>query len=235
MMTAKVETREDLVETLFHGTGSDYGEMVHFATWGRDKEWKEELLGLMDSPKRILDLASGTGILSLDMASRFDCHVTGVELREEYCQEARANAEAAGITDVRFFVSPAEHFSIDETFDHVTSCYIPKYIRHLDVLISNVVPMMSPGGQILMQDFAFPKDARYQKLFHNHFKRMQKEAAKRAPHWATMFEGLPQVIEQSTWIEDLVREMEASGLIDVEVLDQSFGLSAIVRGRKPLS
>ena len=101
-MSEKVATRENLVETLFHGTGTSYDEMVHFATWGRDKGWKEDLLGMMESPKRILDLASGTGILSLEMASRFGCHVTGVELREEYCAEARANAVAAGIDDVRF-------------------------------------------------------------------------------------------------------------------------------------
>ena len=35
-MSEKVPTRENLVETLFHGTGTSYDEMVHFATWGRD-------------------------------------------------------------------------------------------------------------------------------------------------------------------------------------------------------
>ena len=232
-MSEKVATRKNLVETLFHGTGTSYDEMVHFATWGRDKEWKEDLLGMMESPKRILDLASGTGILSLEMASRFGCHVTGVELREEYCAEARANAVAAGIDDVRFFVSPAEHFSIDETFDHITSCYIPKYIKHLDVLIGNLVQMLEPGGRILMQDFAYPEKEMWQTLYHNHFKRMVKKAKEESPGWLTMFEGLPQVIIDSTWKEDLVAAMKQHGLVDVSVHDQSFGMSAIVSGRKP--
>jgi demethylmenaquinone methyltransferase/2-methoxy-6-polyprenyl-1,4-benzoquinol methylase len=232
-MTKKVGTREDLVETLFHGTGTSYDEMVHFATWGRDREWKEELLSMMEEPKRILDLASGTGILSLGMAKRFGCHVTGVELREEYCAEARANAASQGIENVRFFVSPAEHFLIEETFDHITSCYIPKYIKHLDVLVGNLVKMLEPGGQILLQDFAYPEKEMWQTLYHNHFKRMVAKARKDAVGWLTMFEGLPQVIVDSTWKQDLVAAMEQHGLVDIKVTDQSFGMSAIVSGRKP--
>ncbi len=232
--SAPVETREDLVEALFHGTGSTYGEMVHFATLGRDKRWKEELLGLMDRPQRVLDLASGTGILSLEMARRFDCHVTGVELREEYCVEARTNAAALGIDDVRFFVSPAEQFMIDETFDHITSCYIPKYIARLDILVANLVKMLAPGGRILLQDFAYPEKPWVQNIFDQHFARMQTRAAAEHPDWVVMFERLPAVIRESKWVETLVAEFTRNGLVDVTVHLQTQGLSAIVEGRKPL-
>ncbi|MCP4871161.1 MAG: class I SAM-dependent methyltransferase [Proteobacteria bacterium] len=228
-----VETREALVETLFHGTGTSYDEMVHFATWGRDRQWKKELLSMMEEPKRVLDLASGTGILALGMAELFDCHVTGVELREEYCAEARENAEARGIEDVRFFVSPAEHFTIDEQFDHITSCYIPKYIQHLDVLVGNMVKMLAPGGLMLLQDFAYPSKPMWQTLFDSHFERMRRKAREEAPGWLTMFEGLPEVIRTSTWKEDLAAAMERHGLVDIKTIDQSFGMSAIVSGRQP--
>lgn len=229
----KVETRESLVEHLFHGTGSTYAEWVHIATYGRDKAWKEELLGLMESPRRVLDLASGTGILSLEIARRFRCHVTGVELREEYCAEARAAATAEGIDDVRFIVSPAEHFLIPETFDHITTCYLPKYVRHREVLMRNMAQMLAPGGQMLFQDFAYPKSPAVQRLFDQHFDRMRKKAQDLAPDWITMFTDLPDVIRSSTWIDDLVREMKANGLVDVRVIEQSWGLSAVVAGRKP--
>lgn len=229
----KVETRESLVEHLFHGTGTTYAEWVNIATYGRDKAWKDELLALMERPRRVLDLASGTGILSLEIARRFHCHVTGVELREEYCREARAAAEEQGIDDVRFIVSPAEHFSIPETFDHITTCYLPKYVRHRDVLMRNMAGMLAPGGQMLMQDFAYPANAAVQRLFDQHFERMRKKAHDLAPDWVTMFTDLPEVIRSSTWVEDLVREMKANGLVDVRVIEQSWGLSAIVAGRKP--
>ncbi len=228
MMTAKVETREALVEHLFHGTGSTYAKWVHIATYGRDAAWKEELLSYMRNPHRVLDLASGTGILSLEIARRFQCHVTGVELREEYCREAREHAEQLGITDVRFIVSPAEHFLIDEQFDHITTCYLPKYVSQRTILVEHLVKMLAPGGRILMQDFAYPKSPAIQRIFEQHFERMRKRAENEAPDWKTMFTDLPEVIRQSTWIGDLVREFTRLGLQNVEVIEQSWGLSAMV-------
>ena len=158
--------------------------------------------------------------------------MTGVELREEYCREAREDAVARGLQDIRFIVSPAEHFLIDETFDHITSCYIPKYIRELGTLVGNMVKMLAPDGLMLFQDFAYPAKPMWQKLFDNHFTRMQRKAEEEAPDWLTMFEGLPEVIRTSTWKQDLVREMKAHGLVDVRVIEQSFGMSALVIGRQ---
>ena len=229
----QVETREDLVENLFHGTGTTYEEMVHFATFGRDVKWKEELLNLMEEPKRVLDLASGTGMLSIEMAKRFDCHVTGVELREEYCAEARVNADKAGVKDYRFIVSPAEHFRIDEQFDHITSCYIPKYIRRLDVLVENMAAMLAPGGLMLMQDFHYPERPSVQRIFRQHMDRMLALCEKEHPGWVTMFKLLPDVIRQSTWRQDMEREMKKQGLVDVHFVEQTMGLAGIVVGRKP--
>lgn len=224
------ETRVDLVEHLFHGTGDSYDEIVHLATWGRDKAWKEELISFISEPGRILDLACGTGILSLDMARRFNCHVTGVELRDEYLQVCRSEAAKDGL-DTRFILSPAEDVLLDEEFDYITSCYIPKY-ADLDRLVPNMVKMLAPGGLFIMQDFAFPSEPGVQKLYWRHFQRI-KERTENLPDWNTMWDRLPLVIEKSTWIADLSRLMEAEGLEDVKVVEQSWGMSALVMGRKP--
>ena len=32
------DEREELVETLFHGTGTTYDDIAHLATWGRDRK-----------------------------------------------------------------------------------------------------------------------------------------------------------------------------------------------------
>ena len=62
---------------------------------------------------------------------------------------------------------------------------------------------------------------------------MQERAATEHPDWMTMFERLPAVIRESKWVETLVSQMEANGLVDVRVVLQSQGLSAIVTGHKP--
>jgi len=226
-----VDGREGLVEELFHGTGTTYDEIAHLATWGRDKKWKEELLSYIDSPTRILDLACGTGILMLEMAKRFECHVTGIELRAEYLDLCRQRAGQRGLTDTRFIHGNAEEVVLDEKFDHITSCYIPKYVD-LSIVVPNMVGMLAPGGLFIMQDFAYPKVDWVQVLFDDHFERMRARC-KDHPDWDDCWELLPGVLKKSTWIEDTESEMKKAGLEDVTVVEQSMRMSALVFGRMP--
>ena len=53
------------------------------------------------------------------------------------------------------------------------------------------------------------------------------------PDWDEVWELLPSVLKESTWIEDTAREMRESGLEDVQIIEQSLGMSAMVLGRKP--
>jgi len=231
--TGEQGERTELVEEIFHGTGETYDEVAHLATFGRDKKWKEELLSFIEGPQRILDLACGTGILLLEMKRRFDCHITGVELRDEYLRICRERVAERGYEDVRLVLSNAEEFLIDETFDHITSCYIPKYVN-LDVLVPQMIRMLAPGGLFIMQDFAYPTEPWVQNIFDDHFERM-KERCGHLPDWDDCWERLPEVLKKSTWIEDTQRLMLEDGLQDVTVVEQSRRMSALVYGRRSSS
>ena len=82
----ETDPRIELVHRFFSGTGPTYDRMARYATFGLDNRWKQRIVDLLPpAPSRILDLACGTGISTLAIARRFPrCHVTGVELREEY-------------------------------------------------------------------------------------------------------------------------------------------------------
>ncbi len=227
------KSKVGLVEKLFHGTGDSYGRIVHLTTFGQDNVWKERLLRRMDHPKKVLDLACGTGIFTFAMRKRWpDCHVTGVELRDEYLKEARARATEEGDAQVRFILSDAQKLVLDEQFDAITSCYIPKYVD-LDILVGNMIKMLAPGGLLLLQDFAYPRRADAQDQWERHFSRLLEDAKVSFPDYVTMFTELPAVIRESRWIEETVANMEKGGLVDIEVEELTFGTAATVLGRKP--
>ena len=225
-----LENRVDLVEDLFHGTGESYDRIANMATFGRDKRWKEELIAHVKEPERVLDLACGTGILLLDLCKRFNCHVTGVELREEYLRICRQRADAAGY-DVELVCQNAEDFVVDEQFDHITSCYIPKYIN-LQKTVPQLLAMLKPGGLIIMQDFSYPKEKWVQDIFDDHFERMSIRC-KGMEDWETMWAKLPHVVRNTTWVQDMERLFLEGGLEDVTVQVQTRGMSTLVYGRKP--
>ncbi len=151
------DARVELVHRFFSGTGTTYDAVVHYATFGIDRRWKRRIIELLPpNPRRILDLACGTGSSTPAIAEQFPhCRVIGAELREEYLEIARSKIHKLGWPNVNFVLSRAEDYRSVEPFDCVVSSYLAKY-ADLERLIPVTKAMLRKGGLLLMHDFTYP-------------------------------------------------------------------------------
>ncbi|MFA7096205.1 MAG: class I SAM-dependent methyltransferase [Gammaproteobacteria bacterium] len=229
----ETDARLALVHRFFSGTGPTYDFMVNFATLGIDRLWKRRIVGLIPpDARRVLDLACGTGISTFAIARRRPgCHVTGVELRDEYLRVARAKARRAGMENVEFVLSRAEDYRSDEPFDCVTSSYLAKY-ADLAQLIGNCRAMLAPGGLLLMHDFTYPPKAWLARIWRLYFKVLQTAGSRVFPAWREIFYGLPRLIEQTRWLQEAQEALRDYGFVDIRTEYLTAYGSAIVTARK---
>ena len=218
-----------LAHRFFSGTGTTYEQIVRLCTFGFDLWWKRKILQkIPPKPRRIMDQACGTGILTFKIAQRFPrCHVTGVELREEYLDIARQKATARGLRNVEFFLGRAEDVLLDETFDAITSSYLAKYAE-LDVLVRNANNMLRPGGVLIMHDFIYPSGRLFPKLWHFYFKILQTLGTRRYPEWQTAFEELPDALRKTDWLAQLTAALEENAFSQIRTEKLTLATSAIV-------
>ena len=93
---------------------------------------------------RLLDIACGTGQISLPLASWF-AEVVAVDQEEEMVAYGRAKAEAAGVANVRWMAASAETVELEGTFELVT---IGNAFHRLNrrVVAQRVFSSLQPGG-----------------------------------------------------------------------------------------
>ncbi len=208
--------------------------MVNVATFGIDRRWKRELVALIPrEPQRVLDLACGTGISTLAIARGYpDCRVVGVELRGEYLEIAREKVRRLGLDRIEFVLSRAEDYQSAEAFDCITSFYLAKY-ADLPTLIPKAKAMLKDGGLFLMHDFTLPPKPYLVRLWRMYFKALQLIGTPFFPAWRSIYYGLPQLIERTKWVEELVVELERNGFTEIERKDLTLYGSAVVTARKP--
>jgi len=228
----QTDPRLELVERFFSGTGTTYDLIVNLCTLGVDRLWKKRILQQLSAPRRAMDLACGTGILTLAMARRFpQCQVVGVELREEYLAIAREKAKDLGISNVEFILSRAEDVALSQEFDCITSSYLAKY-ADLKPLVRNMTRMLRPKGMLLFHDFTYPTNPIWAACWEFYFKLLRKFGTRKYPQWKNVFHELPELVRRTPWVNDLRFAMEESGLRQIETTYMIFNSSAIITGTK---
>ncbi len=228
------ESRLALVERFFRDTAHSYDFIVQATTFGADGRWKQQILdAIPDRAERILDLASGTGILTFQIASRFPrSQVVAVELRDEYLQIARARARERGFGNVEFVLGRAEDYETERGFDAIVSSYLAKY-ADLAVLARNARAMLAPGGLVLMHDFTLPSTAVARRLWRLQFRLIRPVFGTFFPSWRSAFEGLPELIEHSAWVSELVGALWREGFDSIRTEEISVNGATIVSARAP--
>jgi len=219
------------IRSIFGGTAAVYDEIVDAATQGEDRLWKERMLEKLGLPRRVLDLACGTGILLFMIRDRLPAtRVVGLDISEEHLDLARARARERRDDRVEFVSGAAEELDVPKAFDAVTSCYLPKY-ANLPLLVSRLGQKLERGARLVMQDFDYPERADVRAVWEARFESLRRWAHASRPEAERMMTLLPGIIRESRWSRELPELLVREGFSDVALERLSFGTSAIVSAR----
>lgn len=224
---------EELAERYFAENSATYDHIAQVATLGLDSWWKRKILEkLPNAPRRILEQASGTGILTCKIAERYpECRVIGVELHEGYLNIARNKVRDLGLRNVEFIHGRAENVILDGEFDCIVSDYLAKYVD-LDLLVANARKMLRKDGVLVMHELTRPINPLFVALWNLHLKVLRAYGRSRHPEWNLAFEDVPSLLARTRWIEDLTRALQSNGFRDIAVEPQLFRTSVLVTARK---
>lgn len=100
--------------------------------------------------RRVLDLGSGSGVLSCLMAKR-GAEVVAVDITEQGTRLTRANALVQGLTNITVVRGDAESLPLaDASFDYVLSWGVIHHSRHTERAIAEIARVLRPGGRGLV-------------------------------------------------------------------------------------
>jgi demethylmenaquinone methyltransferase / 2-methoxy-6-polyprenyl-1,4-benzoquinol methylase len=148
-----METR---ARTLFAPLGPSYDRYARLLSFGQDPRWRRFLVSRVPAgPEHtVLDLATGTGAVALELVRQKGCSVVGVDQSPEMLAEARRRIR----TDrVRLVEANAEELPFeDESFDGLTAAYLLRYLNDLPSGLRGLARVLRPGATASLLDFGVP-------------------------------------------------------------------------------
>jgi len=162
-MTA-TSPRKDHALHLFEGLPQRYDLAGALLSFGQDPRWRRTMVRqIAASPgDRVLDVATGTGMVATALVRRYGCSVVGLDQSPEMLAGARAKLDsdprlAAQIELVR---GEAESLPFaDGEFDHLTFTYLLRYVDDPGATLGELARAVKPGGRIASLEFMLPPNA----------------------------------------------------------------------------
>jgi demethylmenaquinone methyltransferase/2-methoxy-6-polyprenyl-1,4-benzoquinol methylase len=224
---------------LFSGLPRWYDEMGAVMSFGQDPRWRRAMVNAVKaSPAdRVLDVASGTGMVAERLAKTYGCSVLGIDQSEQMLGRARKRLDKSPELGERieFVQGEAEALPFkDGEFDHLTFTYLLRYLDDPAATLRELARVVKPGGRIATLEFGEPTIPVLKQLW-----------------WVHTRFGLPLLgrIASKDWYEvgrflgpsisgfyakhpisEIVQMWEAAGIDQLEVKRMSFGAGVVMWG-----
>jgi demethylmenaquinone methyltransferase / 2-methoxy-6-polyprenyl-1,4-benzoquinol methylase len=149
---------------LFRGLPRRYDQLSAALSFWQDPRWRRALVDAVApaSGERILDVATGTGMVAAELLSRnADCTVVGLDQSPEMLAGARARfAAGPDRARVELVEGQAEHLPFpDAGFDALTFTYLLRYVDDPPATLRELARVLRPGGRIASLEFGVPPRA----------------------------------------------------------------------------
>ena len=145
---------------LFAPLGPTYDRYASLLSFGQDPRWRRFLVSRLQARPgaRVLDVATGTAAVAIDLSRRHGCSVVGLDQSPEMLAEGRARVERAGIADrIELVEGRAEELPFgDGWFDALTFTYLLRYVEDPGRTLTELVRVVRPGGTIASLEFGVP-------------------------------------------------------------------------------
>jgi len=146
---------------LFAGLPRRYDLAGALLSFGQDPRWRRAMVrGIQAMPgDRVLDVATGTGMVAEALVRRYGCTVVGLDQSSEMLSGAQAKLDrdprlASSIELVR---GEAESLPFgDGEFDHLTFTYLLRYVDDPGATLTELARVVKPGGRIASLEFMLP-------------------------------------------------------------------------------
>ncbi|MEA2215581.1 MAG: demethylmenaquinone methyltransferase / 2-methoxy-6-polyprenyl,4-benzoquinol methylase [Solirubrobacteraceae bacterium] len=144
---------------LFDGLPRRYDELSAALSFWQDPRWRRALVDEV-APRpgqRILDVATGTGMVAAELLRRADCSVVGIDQSEPMLARARARFAGRAESQVRLVRGEAEALPFEEaSFDALTFTYLLRYVEDPAATVAELARVVRPGGRVASLEFGVP-------------------------------------------------------------------------------
>ena len=233
------DPKAQYVRSLFSKVPLEYDILLSLLSFAQDRRWRTYVVNRARPrhSERILDVATGTGLLAAEFAKVVprDGFVVGVDLTLSMLKTARWRLQARNVGDrVDWVLARAENLPFrDDCFGSASISLALRNVSSVQLTFREMSRATVAGGVVISLDFARPPSRLFQVFYYEYllglfpfFGRMVSQA------WGRTLSYLGRSILRARTGEQIAMLLRKEGLADAVCVPMTAGIVCAVYGTK---
>jgi len=225
------------VREMFSGIATKYDFLNHFLSVNTDKRWRRLVAGklkdvLANSDSAVLDVACGTGDLSLELQKEARGRIFGTD----FCRpmlEIAFEKNAKNNASIPYTEADGMNLSFaDASFDAVTIAFGLRNFSNWQDGLRELHRVLKSGGKLVILEFSTPVVPGFRQAFQFYFSTILPRIGGAVSGSRGAYEYLPNSVSKFPDQKNLAAMMRETGFSDVEYKNLTGGIAAIHSGTK---
>lgn len=230
--------KKEAVEAMFDDIAPRYDLLNRLLSMGIDQLWRDQAVEMLrvERPKRILDVATGTGDLAIKALKLAPDSVVGVDISDEMLAKGRQKIERLGEQErVTLRRGDAEKLPFsDSQFDAVMVAFGVRNFENLLAGLEEIRRVLRPGGTLVVLEFsqphAFPIKQLYE--FYSHY--VLPVVGRLISKNPSAYQYLPESVDVFPSGDAFLERLRKAGYGEMHWKPLTFGIASLYRAKTRL-
>ena len=221
---------------MFDSISKEYDFINNLITFGAHKKWKKQIVKICKkiNPKKILDLATGTSDIAIELSSIKECKIIGVDPSSKMLEVGQIKIDNRNLNDkISLEKGNAENLKYDDgMFDVVTIGYGVRNFTNLKNSLKEIYRVLKKDGLLIILETSLPSSPLVRVFYNIHTKLYVRIIGMIFSNNSNAYGYLESSAKTFPYGEDFIKILRDMNFINIQSEIKLFGASTIYIAKK---
>lgn len=221
---------------MFDSISKEYDFINNLITFGAHKKWKKQIVNICKkiNPKKILDLATGTSDIAIELSSIKECKIIGVDPSSKMLEVGQSKIDNQNLNDkISLEKGNAENLKYDDgMFDVVTIGYGVRNFTNLKNSLKEIYRVLKKDGLLIILETSLPSSPLVRVFYNIHTKLYVRIIGMIFSNNSNAYGYLESSAKTFPYGKDFIKILRDVNFINIQSEIKLFGASTIYIAKK---
>ena len=228
--------KKQQIAKMFDAISNEYDGLNRVISFGIDIKWRNKVVQIVADaqPKNILDIATGTGDLAINLTRTNASQIIGLDISEGMLDVGRQKILKKELHEtIDMVVGDSENLPFDDNaFDAITVAFGVRNFDNLEIGLAEILRVLKPGGIVVVLETSVPTKFPFKQGYYLHTRVVLPLIGKLFSNDKSAYSYLSESASKFPYGTAFNNILNKTGFINTKALPQTFGVATIYTATK---